>query len=59
MATSECFIKAKLRNHMKRNSFSINRVKNNREGMIMLERIFISPAKYVQGKNAIEKLVTT
>ncbi|MCY8839281.1 glycerol dehydrogenase [Bacillus atrophaeus] len=31
-------------------------MKNNREGMIMLERIFISPAKYVQGKNAIEKI---
>ena len=27
-----------------------------KEGMMTLERIFISPAKYVQGKNAIETI---
>ncbi len=31
-------------------------MKDNEEGMMTLERIFISPAKYVQGKNAIETI---
>lgn len=31
-------------------------MRDNEEGMMTLERIFISPAKYVQGKNAIETI---
>lgn len=31
-------------------------MRDNEEGMMTLERIFISPAKYVQGKNAIKTI---